>query len=49
MIVEVIKHGECECYIDDSAYVNKTEDEIEEILNQYSAFIAACLLKKKTA
>lgn len=49
MIVETIKHGECTCYIDDSAYKGKTQEEIDRIIRQYSAFILECLQKKKTA
>lgn len=49
MIVKTIKHGECICYFDDSGYVDKTEEEVQMIIKQYSEFIASCLQKKKTA
>ena len=49
VIVETIKRGECTCYIDDSGYVNKTQEEVQEIIKRYSEFIAACLQKRKTA
>lgn len=49
MIVETVKHGECTCHFDDSAYVDCTEEEIEKTIQIFSAFIAECLRKKETA
>ncbi len=49
MIVKTIKHGECVCHFDDSAYVEKTEEEINTVIRNYSEFITSCLLKEKTA
>lgn len=47
MIVETVKHGECTCHFDDSAYVNRTEEEIEKTIQIFSAFLAECLRKKE--
>ena len=49
MIVKTIKHGECICHFDDSAYINKTEEEVNQIIKEYTEFIVACLHKKSTA
>lgn len=49
MIVETIKIGECICRFDDSAYAEKTEEEIKRIIQNFSAFLAECMQKKKTA
>ena len=49
MIVKTIKRGECICHIDDSAYIDRTEEEVRKIIKDYSVFITSCLLKTKTA
>ncbi|KAI4438815.1 hypothetical protein [Schaedlerella arabinosiphila] len=49
MIVETMKLGECTCKIDDSAYAEKSEEEIERIINNFSQFILECMQKKETA
>ena len=49
MIVETRKLGECTCKIDDSAYAEKSEEEIERIINNFSQFILECMQKKETA
>lgn len=49
MIVETRKNGECVCHFDDSAYKQKTSEEIDTILSKFSAFITECMRKKKTA
>lgn len=49
MIVETRKNGECTCHIDDSAYTQMTQEEVDSILSMFSAFILKCLQKKKTA
>lgn len=47
VIVETVKHGECTCHFDDSAYVDRTEEEIEKTIQMFSAFLAECLRKKE--
>ena len=49
MIVETQKHGECTCHFDDSAYIQKTQEEVDSVLCMFSAFILDCVRKKKTA
>lgn len=49
MIVETIKKGDCTCYIDDSGYVDRTPEEIEDTVRRFSEFVILCMLKKKTA
>lgn len=49
MIVEIMKLGECTCKIDDVAYVGKSKEEVERIINIFSEFISECLQKKETA
>ena len=38
MIVETQKHGECTCHFDDSAYIQKTQEEVDSVLCMFSAF-----------
>ncbi len=49
MIVETMDLEGCICKIDDAAYVGKSEEEIERIINNFSEFILECLQKKDTA
>lgn len=49
MIVETIQKGDCICHIDDSAFANRTSEEITETVRRFSEFVTMCLLKKKTA
>ncbi len=46
MIVKTVKHGECICHFDDADYIDKTEEEVQEIVKRYSEFIALSLKKK---
>ncbi len=46
MIVKTVKHEGCTCHFDDSAYVDRTEEEIEKTIQIFSAFMAECLRKK---
>lgn len=48
MIVEEKKFGECICRFDDSAYKDKTEEEVKKIITVFSTFIAECIQKKET-
>lgn len=49
LIVETMKLGECTCKVDDSAYAEKSEEEIKRIVDNFSQFILECLQKKETA
>lgn len=49
MIVKTYKHGKCTCHIDDSAYADRTPEEVEKTIETFSALILKCLRKKKTA
>lgn len=49
MIVETVKDEGCTCHFDDSAYKDRTEEEIEKTVEMLSAFLKECLLKKETA
>lgn len=49
LIVETQKNGSCTCHYDDSSYKDKTKEEIEHIIENFSAFVLKCLQKKKTA
>lgn len=49
LIVETHKHGACTCHYDDGAYKDKTEEEVQRIIENFSAFVFRCLQKKKTA
>lgn len=49
MIVATLNNGGCICHVDDSSYKDKTPEEVEKILQQFSEFIATCLLRRKTA
>ncbi|MGL6197655.1 MAG: hypothetical protein ACRC3H_01855 [Lachnospiraceae bacterium] len=48
MIVKTYKRGNCICRIDDSAYVNRSKEDVKRIHKQFSAHIVECL-KKNTA
>lgn len=49
LIVETHKHGSCTCHFDDSAYKDKTQEEVDHIVENFSAFIMKCAQKQKTA
>lgn len=49
MIVATLNNGGCTCHVDDSAYKDKSPEDVEQIIQQFSEFMAACLLKRKTA
>lgn len=51
MIVKTIVSNGCTCHIDDSAYRDKTPEEIERIIRNFSDLIVGKLReqKKKTA
>lgn len=49
LIVETHKHGACTCHFDDSAYKDKTQEEVDRIVENFSAFIMKCAQKQKTA
>lgn len=46
MIVEEKKFGDCVCRFDDSAYKDKTEEEIKKTIAVFSTFIAECMQKE---
>ena len=49
MIVETRKNGECTCHFDDSACAGRTAEEIDSILQAFSALVIDCLRKRKAA
>ncbi|MCI8712482.1 MAG: hypothetical protein HFH23_09420 [Ruminococcus sp.] len=49
MIVEEKKFGECVCRFDDSAYKDKTEEDVKKTIAAFSAFIAGCMRKEEEA
>lgn len=49
MIVETVQKAETICHFDDEAYMDKSPEEVQKIIQTFSAFILECLRKKKTA
>lgn len=47
MIVETQVHEECTCHFDDSAYTSATQEDVDRILNRFSAFIQECFRRKR--
>jgi len=46
MIVETIVTNGCTCHISDEAYKDKSQDEIQRIIRDFSDLIARCMKEK---
>ena len=46
MIVETIVKNGCTCHISDEAYKDKSQDEIQRIIRNFSDLIVGCMKEK---